>query len=380
MADYVSSLTGVAMDMALQDMAEHNSEAWAVGQRNGNPVTSDDVTYHNNAQYYAQQAQSIAPASVTEAVRWDIAQTALTDANKEQARSNIDAGKNGAWSNDNLLDNAYFVGGGSQLGDGVFPINQRGLTSYTSAGFVFDRWFKSGGVTATLDAGGLTIANSNGWPDGINQRFPMHFFAQMNGQAITASVLYADGSVDSGTAIIDATQNYQWLKYPEAGEIGFQLKNFQDGTAYDYFDYISFGAGANSTPKKIKAFKLELGTVSTLANDPTPDFGEELRKCQRYLFIYRGGYLGYFYGDGASMHGIINTPAPFRAAPSVSFTSNGFLSVTTGAYVTSAGSFSVGSINGTTVQLNATLGGSVAAGMYVLYVDGGQSITFSAEL
>ena len=186
MADYVSSLTGVAMDMALQDMAEHNSEAWAVGQRNGNPVTSDDVTYHNNAQYYAQQAQSIAPASVTEAVRWDIAQTALTDANKEQARSNIDAGKNGAWSNDNLLDNAYFVGGGSQLGDGVFPINQRGLTSYTSAGFVFDRWFKSGGVTATLDAGGLTIANSNGWPDGINQRFPMHFFAQMNGQAILA--------------------------------------------------------------------------------------------------------------------------------------------------------------------------------------------------
>ena len=189
-------------------------------------------------------------------------------------------------SNRNLLDNAYFVGGGSQLGEGKFPINQRGQTQYTAAGFVFDRWFKSGGVTATLDAGGLTIVNSNGWPDGINQRFPMHFFAQMNGEAITASVLYADGSVDSGTAIIDATQNYQWLKYPEAGEIGFQLKNFQDGAAYDYFDYISFGAGTNSTPKKIKAVKLELGTVSTLANDAPPDFGEELRKCQRRLFIH----------------------------------------------------------------------------------------------
>lgn len=186
-------------------------------------------------------------------------------------------------SNDNLLDNAYFVGGGSQLGDGIFPINQQGQTQYTAAGFVFDRWFKSGGVTATLDASGLTIVNSNGWPDGVTQRFPMHFFAQMNGEAITASVLYADGSVDSGTAIIDATQNYQWLKYPKAGEIGFQLKNFQDGEAYDYFDYIRFGAGAGSTPKKIKAFKLEKGTVSTLANDAPPDFGEELRKCKRYL-------------------------------------------------------------------------------------------------
>ena len=186
-------------------------------------------------------------------------------------------------SNRNLLDNAYFVGGGSQLGDGHFPVNQRAQTSYTSAGFVFDRWFKSGGVTATLDAGGLTIVNSNGWPDGVNQRFPMHFFAQMNGEAITASVLYVDGSVDSGTAIIDATQNYQWLKYPEAGEIGFQLKNFQDGAAYDYFDYISFGAGTNSTPKKIKAFKLEKGTISTIKNDPVPNFGDELRKCRWYL-------------------------------------------------------------------------------------------------
>ena len=125
MADYISTLSGVQMDAALMDMAEHNSEAYAVGERNGNPVGADDVTYHNNARYYAQQAQSIAPASVTEAVRWDIAQTALTDANKAQARTNIDAGKNGAWSNRNLLDNAYFVGGGSQLGDGVFPINQR---------------------------------------------------------------------------------------------------------------------------------------------------------------------------------------------------------------------------------------------------------------
>lgn len=33
----------------------------------------------------------------------------------------------------------------------------------------------------------------------------------------------------------------------------------------------------------VAAVKLEEGTVSTLANDAPPDFGEELRKCQRYL-------------------------------------------------------------------------------------------------
>ena len=46
----------------------------------------------------------------------------------------------------NLLDNWYFAGGGSQQGDGQFPINQRGQTSYTASNAnCIDRWklFKS---------------------------------------------------------------------------------------------------------------------------------------------------------------------------------------------------------------------------------------------
>ena len=238
-------------------------------------------------------------------------------------------------SNDNLLDNAYFVGGGSQLGDGIFPINQRGQSTYTAAGFVFDRWFKSGGVTATLDAGGLIIANSNGWPDGVNQRFPMHFFAQMNGEAITASVLYEDGTIDSGTAVIDATQNYQWLKYPNAGEIGFQLKNFQDGAPYDYFDYISFGAGANSTPKKIKKFKLEKGSISTIRNDAPPKFRAELANCQQYLYIPTFPWYAWtgtvaMATSATDFNWVINTPVPMRQGviPTIGITGSVFINGT----------------------------------------------------
>ena len=36
--------------------SESNSEAWAVGQRNGSDVPSSDETYHNNSKYYAEQA------------------------------------------------------------------------------------------------------------------------------------------------------------------------------------------------------------------------------------------------------------------------------------------------------------------------------------
>lgn len=36
-----------------------NAEAWAVGQRGGVDVPSTDETYHNNAKYYAGQAQGV---------------------------------------------------------------------------------------------------------------------------------------------------------------------------------------------------------------------------------------------------------------------------------------------------------------------------------
>lgn len=57
---YVSVLTGEQMDTALMDMNNHISEAWAVGERNGVPVESDDPTYHNNSMYWASFAASAA--------------------------------------------------------------------------------------------------------------------------------------------------------------------------------------------------------------------------------------------------------------------------------------------------------------------------------
>lgn len=100
MANYVSTLTGPQMDAALLDMAQHNSEAWAVGTRDGEAVSSADVTYHNNAEYYATNAQSAAaraeaavPPSTAGAVFFDRVQS-LTDAQKTQAQTNIGAQSN----------------------------------------------------------------------------------------------------------------------------------------------------------------------------------------------------------------------------------------------------------------------------------------------
>ena len=39
----------------------NNAEAWAVGERNGEPVPEDDPTYNNNAKYWAENARANAP-------------------------------------------------------------------------------------------------------------------------------------------------------------------------------------------------------------------------------------------------------------------------------------------------------------------------------
>lgn len=54
-----SASTAVASDIAAAQSKE-DAEAWAVGERDSTPVTSGDVTYNNNAKYYAGEASNSA--------------------------------------------------------------------------------------------------------------------------------------------------------------------------------------------------------------------------------------------------------------------------------------------------------------------------------
>lgn len=315
MADYISTLSGVQMDAALMDMAEHNSEAYAVGERNGNPVGADDVTYHNNARYYAQQAQSIAPASVTEAVRWDVAQTALTDANKEMARANIDAGKNGAWTNPNLLDNPFFT------------INQRNVANgvhINANGFVADRWQATGTIGATRNSdGSLTIA------DTLFHKLPTDL--ELAWKTVTLSVLYADGTTEANT--------FPWS--------GTSTKYFTYGRAVVYSS--AYQINFNSFTKDVKAFKLELGSVSTLANDTPPELSIARIPCYENFLRLKGAYapVGYAIAVSTTLAlVVIPTPVTMRALPSASLSGTLYFNAGTPFAVTGLAS------NGTTLGVN----------------------------
>ena len=58
---YVSQAQTAAT--SADDSAE-DSEAWAVGQRDGTDVPTTDPTYHNNAKYWAEQAASGSGAAI----------------------------------------------------------------------------------------------------------------------------------------------------------------------------------------------------------------------------------------------------------------------------------------------------------------------------
>ena len=58
-----------ALAVAAQGAAEtaaQGSEAWAVGTKNGTPVPSTDPTYHNNAKYWAEQANPTVLANMSD--------------------------------------------------------------------------------------------------------------------------------------------------------------------------------------------------------------------------------------------------------------------------------------------------------------------------
>ena len=165
-------------------------------------------------------------------------------------------------SNRNLLDNWYFVGGGSQLGDGVFPINQRGQSTYTGGGTQLDRWHGLAGTdTLVLTANGLQYTSPSS--NGIFQYFPVFptpqtvtFSVKVNG-TIT-SITLAEGTI-----------------HAEEVFLGYKLTVDRNDKCVGIFSL-------NETIL-LQAAKLEVGTVSTLANDAPPNYWLELQKCKARL-------------------------------------------------------------------------------------------------
>lgn len=179
--------------------------------------------------------------------------------------------------------------------------------------YTIDRWEISEG-TLTVNDG--SISHSGGQ---LFHPLSDELSAILKGKRLTLSFLYADGSLESASAVVPST----W------------------GTWDAIIDYASiriFGVNngsrlwvTNVSSAPILAAKLELGDTQTLAHkeggvwvlNEIPDFGEQLRRCQRYARAYKCLLgqtflpLGAYRSDWKAVSFALPTSS-FRAVPTVS--------------------------------------------------------------
>ena len=278
-----------------------------------------------------------------------------------------------AGSNPNLLDNAYFVGGGSQLGDGNFPINQRGQSSYASDGPGIDRW-KQFAATVTLSSDGVTVTPSAYSNNFLQLMNPAKWNALV-GETVTLSieVLAVTGTItvagyNTGLGTITSTGIAAFTFTMPSG--------IADGNKF-------FGiAGQNGSSIKFGRWKLEKGTVSTLANDAPPDFGEELQKCQHYLYaVTFPGYV--FTGqiclalDTQNINWNLITPVPMVQNRLPSITASNSLN-TNGVAI--SGLTSVNYPFGNNVKISGQASGLTAGQLYAITTAAEVKVLISTEL
>ena len=354
MADYISQLNGEQMDAALMDVALHNSEAWAVGTRNGYDVEQGDATYHNNAKYYAQVAQSAIPGTYTAAVRWDIDQGLAGEA-QEQARANISAGA----SNRNLLDNPWFTN----------PVNQRNTANGTvaSTGYFIDRWITNSANTVALNSASITIMAGGGIRQYLEAK-------RLVAGTYTVSVLTTTGTVYKVTGTLNPSGTVG--SWQISGNLTSNLWCGVRLIDANRWDVAFTGSNASSY---ITAVKLELGSYSTLANDVPPDYKTELDKCQYYCRVIQG--TSFIAVGQAVASTVIRFPLPYvmRTRPTATLTGAAQVYGQGGPLTPSALSCTGNTTQD--IEISTTVSGATATQSYMLvFSSANDKIVISADL
>ena len=187
-------------------------------------------------------------------------------------------------SNRNLLDNWYFAD----------PINQRGQTSYTAAGYTIDRWrlvHLEDGYGLTVNNGYVTLSAGSARETRLDQFFENS--SAYYGKTATVSIVLPDGKIYTGTGTIPVPDGKGYVTTFFIARSDVDCLVQAQPTGQLIFRIIAkLGHSVD-----IAAVKLELGEHSTLENDAPPNKAEELAKCQRFFQRYRTQSLRPTYAD-----------------------------------------------------------------------------------
>lgn len=175
-------------------------------------------------------------------------------------------------ANSNLLVNPYFVNS--------IVINQRGFSATTSVGYTVDMWYKSNIYgTLSLVGNGLQVTGDSSNPSALSQYIPDAAFRRLLGKALTASVQYQSGTVESVTFTMPNSFPTETTSFGSGNLTNCILDVIWRPSGVVEFRIRTY---ANTTIT-YRAAKLEIGFVSTLSNDVRINRAEEWAKCRYYF-------------------------------------------------------------------------------------------------
>lgn len=301
----------------------------------------------------------------------------------------------GAGVRSNLLDNAYFIGGGSQQGGGQFPINQKGQTTYSN-GTAFDRWY------ITTSNGNLSIE-----PDGvlINQTLSSWFSqniqnpSQYANKTMTFSILVQ--AINSGILRIAIGDSLNTGDFGSGSVLDTQFnvgeiklltltKTIQNGCSV----VLSQALTPGGMTYKCFSAKLEIGNNQTLAYQksdgswelflqPKNDYITQLLKCQYYSISF-GKDLDYEsvgFGEATSETSImvvVPVPVALRIKPTAMLT--GTLNLRSGNQILECTSLSFDAFSPSTVFINAGVTGANPGAAYDAFLSPGSSLILDCSI
>ena len=203
------------------------------------------------------------------------------------------------------------------------------MRGYMAVGYTVDRWMIGAGSNGTLSLteSGLKLTRT----DGI--MYLAHRISKTQipeGTTLTYSALTTLGLYSISFVVKNDTYHEQ--------DVGGGISLGWNYTPAEMMELTLVNNTQNSDVIPIAA-KLELGDTQTLAHkegdkwvlNEIPDFGEQLRRCQRYFVRLTNAYgYGWTYSSSVANF-FVSLPTTMRANPVIKLTTNGEIQTINGA-------------------------------------------------
>ena len=223
-------------------------------------------------------------------------------------------------SHENLLDNPWFT------------VNQRRQSNYGANTFSLDRWKSGNNNQVAISGNVVTLSPVNTSQSCVFYQVFEDEADGLNGKTVTLSLLDGSGNLYTVSHVVEHKTTWTqlfWKGFNDSFSIGLTAQPLTDGKYRYSFDITTYATKTLT----IKAVKLELGSVSTLAQDTAPNYATELLKCQRYFISFNplfsdlgnGGAVGVKFDNIGAIAFTVPIPLAMRAKPGLSVTNYGFI-------------------------------------------------------